>query len=78
VKTFRMCYSYVGRHYRCRVFSASNPSGTFAKLGDLVMDEKDWDCFRDQVGSGWQFLPESFTPPSAGDSPSPASREPQP
>ena len=58
MKTFRIRYQKRGGHIHCRVFSASNPSGTFAKLGDLTMDEQDWDSFRDQVGTGWQFLPE--------------------
>lgn len=58
MRTFRVRYEKLGAHIHCRVFSASNPSGTFAKLGDLTMDEKDWDSFRDQVGGGWQFLPE--------------------
>ena len=61
MRTFRVRYCKCGGHIHCRVFSARNPSGTFAigeltmwdeKLGELTMDERDWDSFRDQVGSG--------------------------
>lgn len=58
MRTFRVRYLKIGGHIHCRVFSAENPSGTFMRLGVLVMDEKDWDSFRDQIGSGWQLLPE--------------------
>jgi len=58
MKTFRVRYELLGGHYHLRVFSANNPSGTFAKLGDLVMDEADRDSFKHQIGNGWQLLPE--------------------
>lgn len=58
MRTFRVRYEKRGGHIHCRVFSAENPSGTFAKLGELVMDERDWQSFVDQIGNGWQLLVE--------------------
>jgi hypothetical protein len=58
MRTFRVRWRVLGGHIHCRVFSAENPSGTFAKLGDLIMDERDWNSFRDQIGGGWQLVSE--------------------
>lgn len=58
---FRVRWKRLGGHYHCRVFSAENPAGTFAKLGDLVMDERDWESFQMLFGSLIQLLPEEQT-----------------
>lgn len=58
MRTFRIRWQRRGGHIHCRVFSAENPSGTFAKLGDLTMDERDWEGFKAQIGNGWQLVPE--------------------
>ena len=55
MRTFRIWYRQLGGHIHCRIFSAENPSGTFAKLGDLTMDEKDWESFKAQIGVDWQL-----------------------
>lgn len=43
---FRTRYQKLGGHYHVRVFSSKTANGTFAKLGDLTMDEKDWPAFQ--------------------------------
>jgi len=43
----RVRYRKEGGHYHCRVFTAKEPGQTFAKCGDLVFDEQEWQ----QVGS---------------------------
>ena len=65
MRTFRVRYKQLGGHIHCRVFSAENPFGTFAKLGDLTMDERDWDSFRAQIGSAWQLVNEAPAPQPA-------------
>lgn len=58
MRTFRIRYLRLGGHIHTRIFSAENPGGTFAKLGDLVMDVHDWESFKAQIGNGWQILPD--------------------
>jgi len=41
--TFRYRYTKRGGHYHIRMFSAMSPEHTFAKLGELVLDEKDFE-----------------------------------
>ena len=55
---FRVRWQKRGGHIHTRVFSAPTRDGTFAKLGDLTFDERDWDGFRLQIGAGWQFVNE--------------------
>ena len=31
-----------GGHYHCRVFTSPAKDETFAKVGDLILDERDW------------------------------------
>jgi hypothetical protein len=38
----RIRFKKLGGHIHCRVFTAKTPDGTFAKCGDLVFDEKEW------------------------------------
>lgn len=55
---FRVRWKKLGGHYHLRVFSGTTPEGTFAKLGELALDERDWQAFMDSVAwqSGrWQF-----------------------
>lgn len=42
MRDFRIRYRKRGRHYHLRVFSAPQPGATYAKLGDLTLDEDDW------------------------------------
>jgi hypothetical protein len=59
MRTFRVRYQKLGGHFHTRVFSAENPRGTFAKLGELTFDEKDWASFLAQLGTGWEFIDEA-------------------
>ena len=43
MKFFRVRYRKQGGHYHCRIFSSSSRNGTYAKLGDLVLDKDDWE-----------------------------------
>ena len=41
-RVFKLKGKRWGGHYHVSVFSARSPLQTFAKLGDLVLDEADW------------------------------------
>ena len=53
----RVRYKKLGGHYHCRVFTARLANTTYAKCGELVFDEREWDDVR-QLMSGAEFLPE--------------------
>lgn len=38
----RIRYQKLGGHYHCRVFTAPSENQTFAKVGELLFDERDW------------------------------------
>ena len=38
----RLRYRQLGGHIHCRVFTAKAPHLTFAKVGDLIFDEREW------------------------------------
>ena len=54
----RIRYKKLGGHYHCRVFTAKAKNMTFAKSGDLVFDEAEWDSIRDMLNSACEFLPD--------------------
>lgn len=54
---FRIYHKTLGGHVHMRVFSATRPNTTFAKLGDLCCDEKEFDDLR-RAMTGVQFRPE--------------------
>jgi len=58
---FRIRYKQLGGHIHCRVFSGADRQGTFAKLGDLTFDERDWREFRQQAPARWEIIPEEMT-----------------
>lgn len=58
MRVFRVRYRKLGGHYHLRIFSARTRESTFAKLGDLVMDEDDWDAFCARGDVIWEFLQE--------------------
>jgi hypothetical protein len=41
---FKLIHDKQGGHYHCAVFSAKQVDGTFAKLGDLCLDENDFNA----------------------------------
>jgi len=45
----------MGGHFLCRIFSGGT-SGTFAKIGELTMDEEDFAFFQNEAGKTWEFL----------------------
>ena len=38
----RVRFKKQGGHYHCRVFTAKHVDETFAKVGELVFDEREW------------------------------------
>ena len=38
----RIRFKKLGGHVHCRVFTAKTADGTFAKNGELVFDEQEW------------------------------------
>lgn len=42
MRTMRVRYAQHGGHVHCRVFTASHPEQTFAKVGELVFAEDEW------------------------------------
>lgn len=43
-KYFKFIYEKFGGHYHCGVYSSNHPDQTFAKLGDLCIDEADFNA----------------------------------
>lgn len=50
-RILRLRYTKLGRHYHCRVFSGYE-NYTFAKLGEIVIDEDD---FTDFISGNFQL-----------------------
>lgn len=46
---FKAVYRKAGGHYDVAVFVAPAMDRTFAKLGDLTMDDRDWRAFKRSV-----------------------------
>lgn len=53
MKKLRIRWRKLGGHYHCRIFSGIEGQ-TFAKLGEIVLDEDDWK----HVGSFFGFAAE--------------------
>lgn len=43
MSVMRIRFRKLGGHYHCRVFTAPAPNMTYAKNGDLVFDEHEWE-----------------------------------
>ena len=54
----RMYYSKIGRHVHCRLFTGKATNMTFAKSGDLVFREEEWDDIQDMLHSAITFIKE--------------------
>lgn len=54
----RIWYRRLGGHIHCRVFTATAKNMTFAKVGNLIFSEAEWDAIRNQLQSAIDFLPE--------------------
>ena len=59
----RIRYRKLGGHYHCRVFTAPASDQTFAKVGELVFDERDWSSL-DRMLSNAQIVPEEVITPA--------------
>jgi len=51
----RVRYKKMGGHYHCRVFTADDWQFTFAKCGELVFSEKEWEEIK-EIMNGAQFV----------------------
>ena len=51
----RVKYEKLGGHYHCAVFTARVPNQTYAKNGDLVFDEEEFEDVK-RLMSGAQFI----------------------
>lgn len=58
----RVRFKQLGGHIHCRVFTAPVPNETFAKNGELVFDEREFEDVR-RIMSGAQFLREDEVSP---------------
>lgn len=56
----RMRYVKRGGHYHCRLFTAKARNMTFARCGELVFSEAEWNDVRDALASAVEFVPEEF------------------
>jgi hypothetical protein len=54
----RVRYRPIAQHVHCRVFIASAPHLTFTKVGDLIVDERDWPAVRQLLGSACEWVEE--------------------
>ena len=61
MSVMRVRYEKLGGHYHCRVFTAKLANQTFAKNGDLVFDENEWEDIP-QIMSGAEFIEEKKAP----------------
>ena len=48
MQVFKCKFEILGGHVHCRIFVAQGIGYTFAKLGNLCMDLKDWEDFKEQ------------------------------
>jgi hypothetical protein len=55
---FRMRWVKLGGHYHCRLFTAPQIGYTFAKCGDLVFHENEWEDSKKAM-PGVEFMEES-------------------
>jgi hypothetical protein len=46
---FKARYERLGSHIKVTVFSATAANHTFANIGSLTMDERDWESFRRSI-----------------------------
>ena len=51
MRVFKCRFEILGGHVHCRLFSAQGIGYTFAKLGNISMDLKDWEDFKEQFPS---------------------------
>ena len=61
MSAFRIRFRKLGKHYHCRMFSARNPNETFAKNGDLVFDDREFDSVKAAM-PGVEFIDEGEEP----------------
>lgn len=61
-RVFRTWAELRGAHYHVAVFSAPRPDRTFAKLGDLVMDERDYRAFTTKLRGEHRLRGEAAAP----------------
>ena len=52
---FRIRYKKLGGHYHCRMFSAKAKDMTFAKLGEVVFDESEFEAAKEAM-VGVEFI----------------------
>lgn len=57
MNVFRIRYTKLGKHYHCRVFSARGLNQTFAKNGDLVFDDEEFENVKAAM-PGVEFIDE--------------------
>lgn len=58
----RLYFKKFGGHYHCRVFTGMAKNMTFAKSGDLVRDEREWDTVRTVLNSACEFIEDLPSP----------------
>lgn len=58
---YRVRSEPLGRHIRCRVFSTTNPNGTWAKIGELVIDKDERQDFQEAFNA--DFIDEETQSP---------------
>ena len=63
MSVMRIRYKKLGGHIHCRVFTAPWPDQTFAKVGELVFDEREWPDVRDMLRTA-QLVKEDQPDPS--------------
>lgn len=57
----RIRWQKQGGHVHCRVFTAPTVVHTFAKVGELVFDEKEWPMAHEMLVSIAMVIPEEAT-----------------
>lgn len=57
MSVMRVRYKKLGGHYHCRVFTARRADTTYAKNGELVFDDMEWEDVK-KIMNGAEFLPE--------------------
>ncbi len=54
----RFRFQKLGGHYHVRVFTGKAKNMTFARCGELVFSEDEWNDIRNQLNSAVEFVPE--------------------
>jgi hypothetical protein len=54
----RIRYRQIASHVHGRIFLATAPPVTFTKVGDLIVDERDWPAVRQLLGSACEWVEE--------------------